>query len=636
MTVMNRLGKAFSDELEKASRKEYRVTDDGQPAWWMGFGRVLLFTLLLFTAFFILLVRLFHLTVINGHRNRILADGNRTRELVRHAPRGNLLDRTGKTLTVNIPQYRLLRPCRQGEPVIYQGGCTERISREKGDELQKNGLPPGSFLEVDWRRSYPFGESTAHVVGYTGEISGTELKDRYYSLRQYHPGDRVGRMGIETIDEESLRGRDGRELVEVDAPGHVVRTLGRDPEIPGTDETVSVDGALSQAAAAAFPVNMRGAVIVTKPATGEVLVLYSSPSFDPDVFSRTISDTEYRDLFENSDRPMFDRVIGGVYPPGSTFKIVTAVAGLESGAITKDTVYMDTGILTVGKFSFANWYYTQYGRTEGPVNLVRAIERSNDTYFYQAGEAIGIGNIATWARRLGLGSPTGIELPGESSGLMPDPEWKNRQFSSPADLIARNNQWYDGDTYHVAIGQGYLQTTPLQVNTWTDIIANGGNICKPTIRKTGPDGKNIRCTGLNLGQDTLHLITRGMVKACESGGTGWPMFNFGINKPSDPAVSGIAGPDNPPVSTSSADFVRIPVACKTGTAEFGDPKNRTHAWFTVFAPVPEEFVTDPKQYTKIITGSPEISVTVLIEEGGEGSSEAAPIAKKILEVWFRR
>ncbi|MBI3342705.1 penicillin-binding protein 2, partial [Candidatus Gottesmanbacteria bacterium] len=189
--------------------------------------------------------------------------------------------------------------------------------------------------------------------------------------------------------------------------------------------------------------------------TEEILALYTSPSFDANIFSQALPKDTYDKLFEDPDLPMFNRGIGGVYPPGSTFKIVTAIAGLEEAAITVGTVFEDIGQLVIGQFRFPNWYFTQYGKTEGLVGIVKAIQRSNDIFFYKAGEAIGITKLAVWAKRLGIGTPLGIEIPGEAGGLMPDPAWKAMRFDSPADRETRNNQWYLGDTYHVAIGQGY-------------------------------------------------------------------------------------------------------------------------------------------------------------------------------------
>lgn len=629
-----RLGKAFSDQVFIERRREKRFVRDTVSAWWMGAGRILIFSVMFFAAFFILSLRLFSLTVVHGYRYKLLADGNRTRELIRHAPRGLLLDRTGKPLTENIPQYRLLKPCQgQGEAQVT-GGCVTYLSKQKGEDLAKQGLPAGSFLEIDWERQYVDGDSDAHVVGYTGEITGEELKDQYYTLRNYRRGDRIGRSGAEAVFEERLRGRDGKELVEVDSTGKIVRTLGRDTETPGNNVTLSIDLDLSRAVEESFPSGLRGAVVVSKPSTGEILAIYSSPTFDPDIFTSETSATSYDDLAGDPDRPLFNRAIGGAYPPGSTFKIVTSVAALQSHTITDKTTIEDTGVISTGPFSFSNWYFTQYGKTEGMVDIVKALQRSNDIFFYKVGEMTGIETIATWARIMGVGKTTGIELAGEAQGLMPDPEWKNRRFQSPSDLAARNNLWYDGDTYHVSIGQGYLLATPLQVNVWTNIIANGGKYCRPTIEKVTSDNRHpAKCRDTGISEDVIRTIRTGLEKACETGGTAYPLFDFrlpaakGVETVTSGSGSGEASP-----SARPAPGPRLPVACKTGTAEFGDPKGRTHAWFTVFAPIPIKS-TESSGDTQI-TGPAEISVTVLLEEGGEGSSQAAPIAKKILEHYF--
>lgn len=585
------LGKAFSDNIIASSIRQPHGKDD-QKDWWQGAGRALLFASVFCLLFFALIIRLVHLTVVRGHELRLLADGNRTREVIRHAPRGILFDRTGKPLVTNEKFYRFIHPCQLDRQTL----CTEEMSEEQKIQLDKEGVPTGSFIEADYQRLYPFGKETAHVLGYAGELNTKELEDEYYQLRQYRPGDRIGRMGAEAVFEDTLHGRNGREFIEVDAEGSMLRVLGRDPEVAGQNVTLSLDGELARVVAEAFPQGEKGAVIVSKPSTGEILAIYSSPSFDPNQFTRGLTQEDYDALSQNADQPLFFRAIGGVYPPGSTYKIVVALAGLEEGVINRNTVIEDNGTITVGLFSFSNWYFTQYGKTEGPVTIARALQRSNDIYFYKAGEQIGVSKLANWSRLLGLGSPLGIENPGEAGGLVPDPDWKNQHFTTEADKEARNNQWYLGDTYHLSIGQGYLLTTPLQVNSWTNVIANGGSLCKPTIEK----GKR-ECKDLKIKKETIQLITEGMQKACEPGGTGYPLFNFSV-----------------------------PTACKTGTAEFGDPDNKTHAWFTAFAPLPAE--ASAKEGIE----EPEISVTVLVEGAGEGSSVAAPVAKKILEAWFSR
>ncbi|MBI5449112.1 hypothetical protein HY948_02230 [Candidatus Gottesmanbacteria bacterium] len=619
-----KLGKAFSDTLMVEEKRAKRLRDDDDSSWWLGAGRALMVATVYCVAFFVLIWRLFILTVIDGRQYRLLADGNRTRELVRHAPRGLLLDRTGKPLVENIPQYRLIAPCGIGHV------CTKRLSKEEGEELEIHGLPAGQFLEVDYTRHYLYPTALAHVVGYTGELSENELATEYFSLRNYHTGDRVGRTGAEAVYEDRLRGRDGRELVEVDAQGKILRVLGRDPEQKGEDIVLSLDAAISQVAERFFA--GKGAVVVAKPATGEILALYSSPSYDPNLFSLGMSQAQYDALVLDPGNPMFMRAIGGTYPPGSTFKIVTSLAGFGEGVITKDTTVEDTGVIKIGAFTFPNWYFLQYGKTDGQVDIVKALQRSNDIFFYKIGEWLGVTKLTAWGRRVGLGKPLGIELSGEASGLLPDPVWKAAHFDTIADREVRNDQWYLGDTYHMAIGQGYLLTTPLQVNAWTNVIAGGGKVCRPTIEKKTSaismhpsDG----CKDLGIKEEAIDLITEGMLKACDTGGTGWPLFNFSV---------GASASDSGTLMRDRNEAIFVPVACKTGTAEFGDPKDRTHAWFTVFAPVTIRRSADRTGQVQegVITGEPEISVTVLVEEAGEGSDVAAPIARKILEEWFSR
>ncbi len=629
-----KLGKAFSDSLILESKVSKHVLPTPRGAWWSGYGRTLLFVSIFIIAMFILLIRLFHLTLIAGHKYRALADTNRTRELIRHAPRGLLLDRTGKPLVNNVLEYRLIHPCSG----VSETSCITNLSKADGEDLRQKGMTGGSFLEIDYSRDYPFADALAHMVGYTGELTDTELTAEYYALRQYQRGDRIGRVGAEAVYEERLRGRDGRELVEVDSSNTILRTLGIDREMPGEDITLSVDAKLAEMTARVFPAGEKGAVVVTKPQTGEILALYSSPSFNPNKFASGLTQREYDTIVHDPDNALFNRSIGGVYPPGSTFKIVTSIAALEEGVITGNTSIEDVGVLKIGSlFSFPNWYFLQSGKTEGMLDVERALARSNDIFFYKAGEWVGITKLALWARKLGLGAPLGIEFGGEASGLVPDPSWKDLTFSTPGDLEARNNVWYIGDTYHMAIGQGYLLTTPLQVNTWTNVIANGGKLCRPTIEKVQSGKSKVeRCKDLGLKRETIRLITEGMRQACTSGGTGWPLFNFKVQS------SKFKVEDNESSRSAQTLGVSVPVACKTGTAEFGDPQNKTHAWFTVFAPLPVPLGRDstgqapssPNQ--EVLTGNPEISITVLLEGAGQGSDVAAPIAKKILEEWFSR
>jgi len=630
-----KFGKAFSDNVifEKERRGMFFTP---KPSWWLGAGRPLLFTTCMLLSFFVLLWRLFSLTVINGHTYRMLSDTNRTKQLTIHAPRGELLDRIGKPLAYNTEYFRVLKPCEDNATKI----CSSNISISEGEALKKSGLPADWFLEVDYKREYALPESLFHSVGYVGQVSEKELNDDYYLLRGYGLGDVIGRSGAEAVFEEELRGKDGKDFVEVDAKGAVVRVLGRTQEMKGNSVTLSLDTGLVKAVASAFPKGEKGAVIVSKPQTGEILALYSSPTFSSDLFFRGMTPLEYEKLTADPNLPLFNRGIGGVYPPGSTFKIVTAVGALEEKVLKKDTFIEDTGEIKIGTFTFPNWYFKQYGRTDGMVDVVKALKRSNDIFFYKAGEMLGITKLGNWAKKMGVGNVLGIELPGEARGLMPDPAWKNSVFQKPEDLIARSNEWYLGDTYHVSIGQGYLLTTPLQVNSFTNVVANGGKLCRPTIQKTGDNKHETEnCKDLGIKKETIDVVTEGMKEACSEGGTGYPFFNFNVQNSAMKAEDAREG-------TSSAHVISVPVACKTGTAEFGPSTGsgfmKTHAWFTAFAPVPDPAKSGdgtgqaPSSDSRRISGEPEISVTVLIEGAGEGSDKAAPVAKKILEEWFSR
>ncbi len=597
-----KLGKAFSDNviLERVRRR-------GNPGLLLrGWGgRITLLHTVLLISFFALAIRLFHLTVVQGNENRNLSEENRTRSITLHAPRGRILDRQGKPFTNNIAAFRVTGPCQKKE------SCT--IKTVPVDDWKKTGQPINSvFLEKDFLRQYTYPYEAAHVVGYLGEISEEEINNPLYVYQNYLIGDRIGRQGLEAVFEKKLRGVDGHELIEVDSQNNRIRMLGKIDPVPGTDITLSLDTGLQMAAYEALGENP-GAVVVSKPNTGEILALVSTPSFNPNKFHTGMSSDEYAQLLKSSDKPLFDRAVSGVYPPGSTFKIVSAAAGLSSGIITRNTIIEDTGVLKVGDFSFANWFFTQYGKTEGPVDIIKAIARSNDIYFYKLGETVGIVRLAQWGKKFGIGQKTGVELINEAEGLMPDPDYKQE---------VKNEDWYLGDSYHVAIGQGDLQTTPLQVNRWTNVIASSGNLCSFSILKAS--SAKPKCENLGLKKEVLATIAEGMRRACHKGddatysGTGYPLFDFSV------AHEEFAGDAGKNITR------RVPIACKTGTAEIGDPENKTHAWFTAFAPLPNQ------KGENTISGDPEIVVTVLVEKGGEGSTVAAPIAKKVLEEWFKR
>lgn len=523
--------------------------------------------------FLILLGRLFQLQVVKGKENMFLADNNRARRLVIRAPRGLLTDRHGDILVQNTPVFLIKND---------KGEDTE-ISREKALELQAQG----KNVTIVIKRNYLDSDNFSHLIGYLGEVSAKELGIEKLDLKGYFQRSLIGRSGVEDWYEEELKGKDGSELLEIDTSGKIVRSINRVLPIPGKTLTLAVDKKLQSIAASQME-GKKGAVVATNPNTGEVLVFYSSPSYDLNIFSDQKRNKELVSLIKDEDNmPLLNRVIAGLYQPGSTFKIVTSIAGLEEGKITANTLINDPGVLEVAGFKYANWYFTQYGRTEGEVNLVKAISRSTDTYFYKLGEFIGIENLAKWAKTFGLNQKFGIDLAGELPGFVGTPEWKEK---------TRGESWFLGNTYHMAIGQGDLSLTPLGVNLMTGVVANGGKICKPRVLRIGSENTphGIECRDIGIKKEYLDLVKKGMIGACLPGGTAYPFFSFTPQ-----------------------------VACKTGTAEVGDDGKTTHAWFTVMAPA------DPP------AGGPQIVLTVLVEHGGEGSAVAAPIAKEILKEYFR-
>lgn len=532
------------------------------------------FTLFLF---FIIFIKLFSLQIVRGGNFRERADSNRVQVKVIHAPRGVIYDRGGAVLAANAPAFRLFDPTTQK---------IKLITREEALELEVKNDPPEADLEVDNVRAYPYGEKLAHVLGYTGEISEDLLKDAKWA--DYKIGDRIGQAGIEAEYEAILRGKDGGEIIEVDSQNNKLRTLRRVAPQPGQNIYLSIDvrlqekifeeltKALDKAGSSA------GAAAALDPQSGQILALVSLPSFDPNIFTRFEEQGQIDEILTRQDSPILNRVISGTYPPGSTFKIISAIAALESGKITPQTIFVDTGQIFLGTFRFSNWYFNQYGKVEGAVDLVKALKRSTDTYFYQAAQIIGLQPLVSWARKLNLGEEVGIDLPGEVKGLLPDETWK---------LNNKGEVWFPGDTLHLSIGQGFVLTTPLQILTMTSFVAADGNLYKPKLFLRVGEGKfKKELLKSNItSKDTLKVVKQGLSEVPKSGGTAWPFFTF-----------------------------PIPTAGKTGTAEYGDPAGRTHAWHTSYAP----------------SDNPKIAMTVLVEGGGEGSSVAAPVVKEAFRFYL--
>lgn len=577
------LGDGFADLISGGSkRKRFHTSRLGtHPETVSGSFRVVLLQLGVVAIFLLLLAHLFRSQVLLGSYYRELSDNNRARKVVLHAPRGLIYDRNGIALVKNLPAFRLV-DCQDDK-------CQARIiSKDQLIDLESNEASISDRLEIDSSRFYVNGEATAHLLGYVSEITAEELAVK----KNYLVGDRLGRAGIEQQFESQLKGQDGVEYIEVDALGSQQRILSTSEPKPGKNITLALDWNLQRVAYDALK-NRKGVVIVTNPNNGEILALVSGPTYNPNIFTDLAISPAERDrqlttIFNDEAMPLFDRAISGTYPPGSTYKIVSSTAGLESGKITVDTTVEDTGILVIGPYKFPNWKYLKDGGTQGTLNVVSAMQKSNDIYFYRLGEWTGMEAMEEWSGKMGIGRKLGVELPGEATGSFPGQQWQKDN----------NVAWYLGNTYHVAIGQGDLLVTPMHVNAWTNIIANGGKLCQPQVLL----GKAANCTNVGIQAKNLDLVKQGMIAACTTGGTAYPLFNFSAK------------------SLSTGEKRTINLACKTGTAEFGDPKNHTHAWLTAYAPVEK----------------PEISVTVLVEGAGEGSDIAAPVVKEILESYFEK
>jgi penicillin-binding protein 2 len=594
-------GILFGENIRTERIKQRRYDDDRPSSRYR--TRSFLFLATVVLVGITLILKLFFLQVFEGKKYRTLSDSNRIRTQLIHAPRGIIFDRNGQPLVYNTPGFLQLSKEKDGSIK------TEPITKEEAlDRITKGE----KNIAVTSLRQYPMKDATSHVLGYIGQIAKEELETPEFA--GYQANDWIGKEGIEGQYEHMLRGSDGKQLIEVDAVGKKVRELGQTDPVPGQDIMLTIDGKLQQKVYDAAKNVQKGAIIVSKP-DGGILALVSKPSYDANLFTfdktyKVASTSAYSSLqdvlLDGHSQPLLNRAVGGIYPPGSTFKIVTAAAGLE-GVINEKYRVEDTGILKVGDFSYANWFYTDYGRKEsGPLDVIRALARSNDIFFYKLAEKITVDRLSSMASKFGLGEKTGIDISGESKGLVPTKDWKKKQL---------NEDWYLGDTFHYGIGQGYLLTTPLQVNIFTQVIANGGSFYEPHFLSQKSKVKSQKF----LKDKTVDLITKGMVDGCATGGVAYPLFNFRIKKQDlRSKVDGKNFIDAP--SSGSAKMVEIPVACKTGTAQHGGEDTPPHAWITLFAPAYK----------------PEVIVTVLVESGGQGSETAAPIAKKVLEAYFSK
>ena len=492
--------------------------------------------------FVFLAIRLFHLTIAKGDYYRRLSDENRIRKIVIEPKRGDIIDRNGNILVTSLL------------------GNTE----ENQERIQS-------------KRIYKVEEITAQLLGFRQIANKKELKNDNCKVK-LKLGDKVGKKGIEKLYECDLRGRNGEKLIELDAHGKILKTLNVISPRDGKTIQLAIDINLQKVSYEQLK-DKKGVVIAIKPKTGEILALVSSPTFNPQHFEDSNQD-KINEYLKDKEHPIFNRATEGTYPLGSVIKPFIAVGALEDKKINENTKIEDTGTIKAGPITFGNWYFLEYGKKEGEVDVIKAIKRSNDIFFYKVGEKLGPVRIKYWINKFGFGEKTNLQI-AQEQGIIPSPYWKEEILKE---------KWYLGDTYNTSIGQGYMLVTPLQVVQATSVFANDGKLCDLNFLKSDKQ----KCRSLGLSEKTLELVRRGMKDACSVGGTGWPLFDFIVSSK------------------------KIQTACKTGTAESSDKKKNPHAWITVFAPYE----------------NPEIVLTVLVENGGQGSDVAGPIAKEILKTYF--
>ncbi len=578
-------------------------------------------------AFFLIFIRLWSLQVIKGGELRRLSENNCIRLRENPADRGMLLDRKGRILAHNRPSFEVyLVPedlkanpevlIRVGEVLhMAEGEIEEKIRAQKRrapfkpvkikSDIDWNELAllesnrvhlPGLIVDVRPRRAYDYGDLGSHLIGYLGEVDENELKQSKEA--PYRMGALIGKYGVEYRWENDLRGLDGGRQIEVDALGREIRPLGIVEPFPGNNLFLTIDLDLQKTAEEAYQ-EKNGALVAMDLKTGRLLAMVSKPSFEPDIFARNILPEEWKSLVENPHHPLQNKGIQGQYPAGSVFKIITAIAGLESGMITPDTPFICKGAFPYGNRDFRCWKEGGHGA----ISLHRAIVESCDIYFYQVGLKVGVDLIAHYANEFGLGKVTGISLPHEKPGTVPSSSWKKKRFGVP---------WYSGETLSFSVGQGYLNATPLQLLMLISGVASGGKLYLPQVveRVENIYGRKLKeyppveLRRVGVSEKTLQIVQdalRGAVN--DPHGTGWTCALKEVK---------VAG------KTGTAQVVRLPENFKKGDMNRMPLKFRDHAWFVAYAPF-----EDPK-----------IAIAVLVEHGGFGATAAAPIAKKVIEKYL--
>lgn len=590
-------------------------------------GRMRFFYVLLSVIFVVLAGRLLILQIITTDENKALAEGNRIRETDIRAPRGVIYDASHQIVAKNLPNtevtvtpvelpkkseqrdevYRTLadilkkpaqelktaaesRGLRYGQEILV----ADKLDRDTSVLLRvRAGDLRGVRIQENPQRQYEHPEQFAHLLGYTGRVSEDDLKLH----PDFQASDYVGKTGLEQVYEQELRGQPGKQRSEVNAAGQAIKELQSSEPASGRSLVLSVDPGLQETMFKAVENGIKsskqaatgGSAIALNPKNGEVLGMVSVPSFDNNLFVNGIKPGAYKELSENERKPLFNRPISGEYPPGSTFKIVTATGALAEGVVSPNKYLSSPPKITIQGYDFPDWSPSGHGS----VDTVGALAQSSDVYFYKVSggytdqRGLGEDKLGDYMKQFNIGAPSGIDLPQEKIGLVPTPKWKEANVHEP---------WYIGNTYQMGIGQGFVLTTPIQVADYTAAIAGNGVAYKPHLVKAieNPDNPNDKQTieprpliNLKADADVIKVVQDGMRQAVKTG--------------------------------TAQDLRDLPVEIcgKTGSAEFAN-ETKAHAWFTAYAPCDD----------------PQIVLTVMIEGGGEGSDVAVPAARTIFSKFF--
>ncbi|MFH1491351.1 MAG: penicillin-binding protein 2 [Pseudomonadota bacterium] len=588
-------------------------------------GKVSILILAVFAA---LILRLWFLQIVHGPKYRTQSENNRIHLQDIPPFRGMIFDRKGTLLVDNRPSYNLymipeeiqdsgrLLKSLHGLIGLEPKGAAEKLSRTSKKYpfkpiLMKRNLTreelavvetnlfnlAGVMIQVRPQRHYTFDRLASHLIGYLGEIGDNDLRNGKYPDNKQ--GDFIGKYGVEGRWQRLLNGQRGGEQVEVDAVGRKLRVISRKPPSPGSNIHLTIDKELQTLAEEGLR-DKKGAIVAMNPNNGEIYALVSSPAFDPNLFIGGIDKTEWRRLTTNREYPLQNRAIAGQYPPGSIFKIVVSLAGLQEGIIDPDEEVFCNGSYTLGTHTFRCWRKGGHGR----VSFHRALVESCDVYFYKIGRRLGVDKIAHYAKMFGLGKQTNFELGGERSGLIPTSQWKLKRWKVP---------WQAGETISTSIGQSFVLVTPIQMARLISAVFNGGRLYQPkVIKSVGKEGEDVyQFSPTMVGRIEVEEEVLERVKKALIGVVNEPHGTGSKARVKNMLVAG---------KTGTAQVINLEAEKTLGEGASLPPEFRDHAWFVALAPADD----------------PRLALAILVENGGHGGSAAAPIAKVMIQAFLGR